>query len=121
MPTDRWSALDPTDDSDDIDFKSAGEEDISSTHADDNLVGPTALDFSDANAPVDHAVGAREPLQVGSRVSFAARVFDSRRGARWSVQTFGPGGCDERVYGVVNQLGGNAGGRGRTYTVKWDI
>ena len=56
------------------------------------------------------------PLQVGSRVSCRAGLFDGAT-AKWSELTFGAGGSEERVYGWVSSLSDD----GRRFKVDWDI
>ena len=56
------------------------------------------------------------PLQVGSRVSCRAGLFDGAT-AKWSELTFGAGGSEERVYGWVSSLSED----GQRFQVEWDI
>ena len=47
-------------------------------------------------------VTEKDHFQVGSRVSCAAKCFDSKQGlAKWSRQTFGDGGSETRIFGTV--------------------
>jgi hypothetical protein len=73
--------------------------------------GPSATD--DARAALDRAPPTEdEPLQVGTRVSTLASVFDSKFGVVWSQATFGVDGASTRIYGrslpVHLQRGGRA-------------
>eukprot|EP01048_Picozoa_sp_COSAG05_P023478 COSAG05_NODE_5102_length_1262_cov_4.781599_1_plen_235_part_00 len=56
------------------------------------------------------------PLQIGSRVSCRAGLFDGLT-AKWSELTFGAGGSEERVFGWVSSLSDD----GRRFKVDWDI
>lgn len=60
-------------------------------------------------------VNKKDHHQVGTRVSCAARCFDSKQGlAKWSRHMFGEGGGETRVYGTVRELvQDDVGGRNR--------
>ena len=76
------------------------------------LVGKMKLQIPAGQAnpspPVGPALGQRgtvlraHPLQVGSRVSCRAGLFDGAT-AKWSELTFGAGGSEELVYGWVRE------------------
>ena len=78
-------------------------------------------DFEAADAVTSQPVTQAQPLQIGSRVSVQAKCFDTKHGEQWSTKVFGDGGTQTRVYGLVRELGSNAGGRGTTYLCDWDI
>ena len=61
---------------------------------------PTAEDFGWAASALGKrgSVLRTYPLQIGSRVSCRAGLFDGLT-AKWSELTFGVGGSEERIYG----------------------
>ena len=73
----------------------------------------------------EQPVKKQDHFQVGSRVSCAAKCFDSKQGlAKWSRQTFGDGGSTTRIYGTVRERVEDGSGRNRkssTYRVAWDV
>lgn len=80
---------------------------------------PSATDR--VRAAHDRAPPTRdEPLQVGTRVSVVAGVFDSKYGISWSRATFGEGGESTRIYGTIKELLTEGRGKQTYYRVKWD-
>ena len=73
----------------------------------------------------EQPVKKQDHFQVGSRVSCAAKCFDSKQGlAKWSRQTFGDGGSTTRIYGTVRERVEDGSGWNRkssTYRVAWDV
>ena len=65
---------------------------------------PNADDFGGAASALGKrgSVLRTHPLQIGSRVSCRAGLFDGAT-AKWSELTFGAGGCEERVYGAYSR------------------
>ena len=79
---------------------------------------PNAEDFGGAASALGRrgSVLRTHPLQIGSRVSCRAGLFDGAT-AKWSELTFGAGGSEERVYGWVSSLSED----GSRCQVEWDI
>ena len=79
---------------------------------------PNAEDFGGAASALGKrgSVLRTHPLQIGSRVSCRAGLFDGLT-AKWSELTFGVGGSEERIYGWVSSLSDD----GRRFKVDWDI
>ena len=59
-------------------------------------------------------------MQVGTRVSTLASVFDSKFGVAWSRATFGVAGASTRIYGTIKELLTEGRGKQTFYRVKWD-